>query len=320
MSRTSGERGGGSNWVWLILAGAAIVFVLSAAVVVNKTTNKSADFIVQQKLKLQKDGRDRAEKGGVQVGGSGKAEPAGKKKGVKVIADFKVIAEYPHDPLAFTQGVEYKNYTLYETTGSFRSPSSVRIVDLKSGDVKKKELMPKGSFGEGCTIVGENLLALTWKSKKAYVYNKDTLEKKAEIPYHHIGWGLAYDEGRNVMYATDGGDHLYRINPSNWKATSKTTIKMDGIALREVNELEYINGYLFGNVWHKPWIVKIKPTTGEVVGVLDLSSLVQKVARKHVNRGEDVLNGIAYREETGNLLVTGKLWPVLFELETPFVQ
>mmetsp|Transcript_37747 Transcript_37747/g.97384 ORF Transcript_37747/g.97384 Transcript_37747/m.97384 type:complete len:124 (-) Transcript_37747:87-458(-) len=101
---------------------------------------------------------------------------------------------------------------------------------------------------------------------------------------------------------------------------AQTTIKMDGIALREVNELEYINGYLFGNVWHKPWIVKIKPTTGEVVGVLDLSSLVQKVARKHVNRGEDVLNGIAYREETGNLLVTGKLWPVLFELETPFVQ
>jgi len=230
---------------------------------------------------------------------------------------IQVVATYPHDPKAFTQGLVYHNGFIYEGTGGKPArgddfSSSLRKVELHSGKVVQKFDVPPTFFGEGITIIGDKVYQLTWQEATGFIYNLDDFKLLREVKYSGDGWGLTND-GTNLIMSD--GTHVIRfLNPEDF--TTKRTITVTdekGRPLMEINELEFVKGEIWANVWQTPWIVRIDPATGKLLGRIDLSSIAENVAKK--NRTADVLNGIAHDPATDRIFVTGKNWPSLYEIK-----
>ena len=230
---------------------------------------------------------------------------------------FNVDAVYPHDTTAFTQGLQYHNGKLYESTG-LPKKSSLRIVDIKSGVPEKKYLIPDPEiFGEGITIFKNKIYQLTWESHKIFVYNENDISHPVNtLKWKYEGWGITND-GQNLI-VSDGSDKLYYIQPDEANHDTRI-IKIISVAdnrgaVDSLNELEYINGFVFANRWYSNEIVKIDTANGHVVGKMDLTGLLNQYAPNEKITDGEVLNGIAYDSTTKKLFVTGKLWPKMFEI------
>jgi glutamine cyclotransferase len=221
---------------------------------------------------------------------------------------LKVLRSFPHDSRAFTQGLLMWGGKLYEGTGLY-GRSTVRRVDLVSGLVEQEAALPAEIFGEGLARVGERLFQLTWKSHKALVWDLATLEKVAEFSYEGEGWGLCFDGKHLVM--SDGSDRLTFRNPTSFAKEGEVRVRRDGRPVAHLNELECIRGAVYANVWLDNHIARIDPKSGEVTGWIDASGLLDSSEAASA----DVLNGIAEMERTDHLLVTGKRWPRLFEVQ-----
>ena len=222
---------------------------------------------------------------------------------------YQVVGEYPHDRTAFTQGLIFREEFLYEGTGLY-GQSSVRKVSLEKGEVVQEEKLPNNFFGEGVTQFGDKLIQLTWKSNTAFVYDRESLQVQGQFNYSGEGWGLTTD-GRNLIMS-DGTSSLRFLDPNTYAETSRLSVHDSAGPVSRLNELEYVRGEVYANVWRSDRIARISPQTGEVVGWIDLAGLLSPAD----NGGTaDVLNGIAYDEAGDRLFVTGKWWPILFEIE-----
>ena len=220
---------------------------------------------------------------------------------------FKVVKNYPHDMAAYTQGLFFHNGTLYETTGQYGT-SSIRTVDLLTGKpVQNKKLNAK-YFAEGSVIMGDYLYILTWTNKVAFVYDAKTLEYRKTISYPREGWGLTTD-GKQLI-ASDGSANLYFMD-GKFGLNRKLPVTMNGRPLKNLNELEWINGKIWANVYLTDTIVIINPSTGKVEGAIDCTGLLPD---ELWTSATDVLNGIAV-DAQGKVYVTGKNWPKLYQIE-----
>jgi glutamine cyclotransferase len=231
---------------------------------------------------------------------------------------FKVIAVYPHDPTAFTQGLEFHDGKLYEGTGEYNR-SNLRIVDIRTGKVEKNYLIPdKSIFGEGITIFKNKIYQLTWKSHKVYVYNPGDFSHPVDtLKWDREGWG-ATNDGKNIIIS-DGSSHLFFVQPDEknrvLRVNKVLTVADNKGEVDSLNELELINGYVYANRWLTNDIVKIDTATGHVTGKLNLTGLLQQYDPNAPIEDGAVLNGIAYDSTSKKLYITGKDWPKLFEME-----
>ncbi len=221
---------------------------------------------------------------------------------------YEVVREWPHDPRAFTQGLVWRDGELLESTG--RYPSTVRRVRLEDGAVLQRRELDPSLFGEGLTEIAGRVFTLTWRSGRGFVWNADDLEPRGEFTYAGEGWGLTDDGSRLIL--SDGGPALRFLDPDTFAETGRVDVTLGGRPLARINELEWIEGEVFANVWQSDVLVRIDPATGEVTGVVDLSGLLPD--RRGINPADDVLNGIAWDPEGRRLFVTGKNWPSLFEI------
>ena len=225
------------------------------------------------------------------------------------IYTYRVVNTYPHDPEAFTQGLVSEDGILYEGTGRYGF-SSLREVDLQIGLVTRSVALSDDLFGEGIAIVGDRIVQLTWLSRRGFVYDRHTFELLDEFSYPTEGWGLAYDGEHLVM--SDGTPTLHFLDPVTYEQVRSVEVRDGTARIGELNELEFVDGLLWANVWGTDFIVMIDPGTGQVAGWLSLIGLLDRAALDH---SVDVLNGIAFDRDSGRLFVTGKFWPVLFEIE-----
>jgi glutamine cyclotransferase len=232
---------------------------------------------------------------------------------------FSVDGVYPHDPTAYTQGLEYFNGKLYEGTGEL-GKSRLRIVDVKTGVAEKEHLLEdKTIFGEGITIFKNKLYQLTWQNNKIFEYNLNDITKPINTySWSREGWG-ATNDGTNIIISDGRSSNLYFVKPDEGKKTmtiQKTLPVIDNNGpVDSMNELELINGFVYANIWLTDNIVKIDTSNGHVVGILNLKGLLQQYAPGAKVSEEAVLNGIAYDSTTKKLFITGKDWPKLFELK-----
>lgn len=223
--------------------------------------------------------------------------------------DYEVIAAYPHDPQAFTQGLFFRDGHLYESTGR-EGRSSIRRVETETGKVLQQRDLPADVFGEGIAPSGDEIVGLTWRDGYGYVADGETFEEERRFSYAGEGWGLASDGERLIM--SDGTAALRFLDPETLEDTGRITVTLRGKEIANLNELEWIDGEIWANVWQTDYIVRIKPATGLVTGVIDLRGLRDEL----VEAGEaEALNGIAWDEKGKRLFVTGKLWPKLFEIK-----
>jgi glutaminyl-peptide cyclotransferase len=222
---------------------------------------------------------------------------------------YKIINIYPHDTAAYTQGLVYDGQDLYESTGLYGN-SSVRRVELETGKIQQSHTMPAGYFGEGITLWKDQLIQLTWKSMRGFVYNKSDFIQVREFYYTREGWGITSDGIRLII--SDGSDTLYFMNPDTFADEGSIRVKENGKPVFNLNELEFVHGRILANVYVDNRIAIISPETGAVTGWIDLRGVT---AREKNLSSVDVLNGIAYNPKNGTLLITGKLWPELFEIE-----
>lgn len=222
---------------------------------------------------------------------------------------YQVVNAYPHDTGAFTQGLIFVDGKLYEGTGQ-EGRSSLREVELQSGRVLKKVDVPVPFFAEGITLLNGKIYQLTWQHQIGFIYNAQTLEKTGEFPFTGEGWGITND-GHSLIIS-DGSNRLKFLDPDSFRVTKTIAVADGGTRVNQLNELEYVNGEIYANIWHDQRIVTIDPQNGRVTGWIDLSGLLQPGA---VTDEEAVLNGIAYDKASGRLFVTGKLWPQLFEIK-----
>jgi glutamine cyclotransferase len=220
----------------------------------------------------------------------------------------RVVRAFPHDPQAFTQGLVWVDNALYESTG-LNGQSSIRRVDFETGTVLAIRHLPAEDFGEGITSFGSTIIQLTWRSGVARVYDRQSLDLLDVRAYAGEGWGLT-DDGMHLI-ASDGSSTLKWLDPASFREVKRVFVKDGSTAVRNLNDLQYVNGDVFANVWGEGRIARICPATGLVQGWLDLSELVSRAAGDR----SEVLNGIAYVSERGHLLVTGKHWWQLFEIE-----
>ena len=223
---------------------------------------------------------------------------------------FELVRVFPHDVTAFTQGLVIHNGKLYESTGQLGT-SWIAEVDIATGKQQKKINLDKKYFGEGITILNNKIYQLTWQTHEGFVYDARTYEKLKNFEYPYEGWGITHNNQKLIV--SDGTSKIHFLDTVTLKEESAITVKENGLEIDQLNELEYIDGFIYANLWQTPFIVKINPTNGEVVGRLDLSSLAIEVSK--FNGNFDVLNGIAYEKKSKVLLVTGKLWPVLFAIK-----
>ncbi|KNA17787.1 hypothetical protein SOVF_076840 [Spinacia oleracea] len=229
------------------------------------------------------------------------------------IYTIDVVNEFPHDPKAFTQGLLYwKNDTLYESIGLY-GESAVRKVALRTGKVKAQYKMDDSSFGEGLTLLDERLYQVTWLRNIGYIYDRNNLSKLASFTHQmKDGWGLATDG--KILFGSDGSSTLYQIDPQTMKEIQRQTIRYQGLEVHNLNELEFVNGEVWANVWQTDCIARISPGDGTVVGWILLPQLRRElIAAGH--KGIDVLNGIAWDSGEQRIFVTGKLWPKLYEIK-----
>jgi glutamine cyclotransferase len=221
---------------------------------------------------------------------------------------FRVVHVYPHDPEAYTQGLIYRDGFLYESTGR-NGRSTLRKVELETGQVVQQKRLDLAYFAEGLADWNGRLLQLTWQSNVAFVYDAMTFTLETTRRYEGEGWGLAHDGARLVM--SDGSDTLRLLDPATFRERGRVSVRDGNASVRNLNELEYVKGEVYANVWHTDRIARISLDSGRVVGWIDLSGLLPSVYQLEP---EAVLNGIAYDTAGDRLFVTGKLWPKLFEI------
>ncbi len=223
--------------------------------------------------------------------------------------DYKITGSFPHDRTAFTQGLVIHSGRLFESTGQYGT-SWISEVNIGTGQQDKKVILDKKYFGEGITILNNKVYQLTWESKIGFIYDLKTFNKIGEFPYEHEGWGITHN-GTNLI-VSDGTDKLHFLDTVTLKDVKVLEVKDHGVKKDSLNELEYIEGYVYANIWMTNLIVKIDPTNGEVVGQLDLSKIGRDMSLK--DQQADVLNGIAYEKKSKTLLVTGKKWPFCYAI------
>ena len=226
---------------------------------------------------------------------------------IPVIA-ASVVRAYPHDPKAFTQGLEYFEGHLYESTGRY-GESTLRETSLETGKVLQRVDLPSKYFGEGLTIFHGKIYQLTWLTKVGFIYDLRTFRKIGEFPYSSEGWGLTHDDSSLIL--SDGTNKLQFINPISFAVSKTIEVYADNEAVTNLNELEYINGEIFANIWHSSRIARIDPQSGRVLAWIDLTALVERKS----HGPEDVLNGIAYDARRKRLFVTGKCWSEIIEIK-----
>jgi glutaminyl-peptide cyclotransferase len=223
---------------------------------------------------------------------------------------FTVTKTYPHDMYAFTEGLSFKDdNTLWESTG-LNGQSSLRMVDLATGKVQKKVDIAERYFGEGSVEFKGKLFMLTWKEQTCFVYDPATLTRTGTFSYKGEGWALTHDDTHLIM--SNGSEKINFVNSDTFKTERTITVTQDGLPMTQLNELEYIEGEIWANVWQTDVILRIDPTTGNVKGVIDLAGLLPDSDK---SGNTDVLNGIAYNKNTKKIYVTGKNWPKIFEIE-----
>jgi len=225
------------------------------------------------------------------------------------ISAIKVINIFPHDPEAFTQGLVYHQGYLYESTG-LQGKSTLRKVDLKTGKIIKIIKLAQEYFGEGVTILGKNIYQLTWLNKTGFVYDLEEFKKIRTFSYEREGWGITTDG--QYLFMSDGSPVISRVDPMTFAVVRKIIVHDGQQQIGNLNELEFIKGEIWANIFQKDLIVRISPVTGKVLGWIDLS-LLHSLIPKHGN--VDVLNGIAYDYNRDRIFVTGKLWPNIFEIK-----
>jgi glutamine cyclotransferase len=223
------------------------------------------------------------------------------------VAGYRVVHVFPHDPQAFTQGLVYLDGVFYEGTG-LNGRSSIRKVKIENGEVLQLQKIDPQYFGEGIAVVGDTIFELTWQSGIGFLYDRASFQRKGTFTYRGEGWGLTFDGKRLIM--SDGSALLQFLDPATQEVISRLEVRDGGSPVLNLNELEYVKGEIFANVWQTNRIARISPTTGRVTGWIDLTGLLS--AREA--EGTDVMNGIAYDAARDRLFVTGKLWPKVFEI------
>lgn len=221
---------------------------------------------------------------------------------------YTIVSTFPHDTNAFTEGLTYADNFLYESTG-INGNSSLRRVDLTTGTVEQKATLPDQYFGEGITIVGDKIIQLTWQSHIGFIYDKTTFALLGNFSFSTEGWGLTYDGNHLIM--SDGTDNLYFLDPATFQRTGQVAVHDGNTTVVNVNELEYINGDIYANIWQTNTIAIINPQNGQVKGWIDLIGLPSE----NNSDPNAVLNGIAYDQNNHRLFVTGKDWLSLYQIE-----
>ncbi len=239
-----------------------------------------------------------------------------------VVKGLKSVAAHPHDPQAFTQGLIFENGFLYESTGLY-GQSTLRRVEPKTGKVLRQVSVPKQYFAEGLERIGDQLFLLTWREGHCFIFDKNTFAWKGSFPYSGEGWGLAFDGTHLIM--SDGSAYLSFRNPKDFKQKRRVQVTYQDektkktVPVTDLNELEFIRGEIWANVWQTYHIVRIDPKTGNVLGWLDCTPLLPEQHKDQISqpaqRRENVLNGIAFDPATGTIYLTGKNWPVLYEMQ-----
>ncbi len=246
----------------------------------------------------------------------GEKEPQKLSNRVEIVSDitpkllsYKVLNTYPHDTSSFTEGLEFFGDTLYEGTGQYEV-SKLLKVDYKTGKIVKKVDLDKQYFGEGITFINNQIFQLTWKEMTGFLYNSKTMkqEKTFNFDKEIEGWGLTNDG--TYIYQSDGTEKIWKMNPKTQKMIDYINVYAGGDKIKSVNELEWINGQIFCNIWQKDAIAVVNPKTGDVIHILDMSKLRKLVK----NETAEVLNGIAYNPKTKTIFVTGKNWDKMFEI------
>lgn len=223
---------------------------------------------------------------------------------------YEIVHTYPHDSRAFTQGLLYVDGHLYESTG-LRGQSSIRMLDLNTGRVLQKYDLPADYFGEGLTDWGSTLVQLTWQAHKGFVYDRFSFALLRTFAYDGEGWGLTHDDKQLIM--SDGTSYLRFLDPKTFHQTRRIHVTTpSGEEIPDLNELEYVRGEIYANIWHSDRIARISPKTGKLLGWIDLGGLRDAST---TSNPDAVLNGIAYDAKDNRLFVTGKLWPKLYEIK-----
>ena len=222
---------------------------------------------------------------------------------------YRVVHAYPHDPNAFTQGLVFVDGHLYESTG-INGHSTLRMDDLETGRVLQSQSVDKKYFAEGLTDWGSTLIQLTWLAHKAFVYDRSSFRALRTLHYDGEGWGLTHDSQSILL--SDGSSTLRFLSPETFRELRRIQVTDNGKPVTELNELEFIHGEIYANIWHSDRIARIAPDSGKVLGWIDLTGLLPE---KDHSSPEAVLNGIAWDAAHNRLYVTGKLWPKLFEIE-----
>lgn len=225
------------------------------------------------------------------------------------VRHYQVVHTYPHDPNAFTQGLEFHDGKLLESTGE-QGRSSLRLVEIESGKVIKEIAVPEPYFAEGATLLNGRVYQLTWQNQLGFIYNYQSFQKLREFAYQGEGWGLTND-GHNLIMS-DGSSHLRFIDPETFRVVKTIAVVDDRTPVKELNELEFVGDDIYANIWHDSRVAVIDPLDGHVKAWIDFSGLL---APGEVTDQEAVLNGIAYDQDNARLFVTGKLWPRLFEVK-----
>ncbi len=229
---------------------------------------------------------------------------------------YRVVRAYPHDPGAFTEGLFWKDGYLYESTG-LNGRSTIRQVRLETGEVVQRVALPDELFGEGIVDWKDRVIGLTWQSQLGFVLDRKTFALKGKFNYPGEGWGLTHDDRELIM--SDGTAELRFLDPETLRETHRVKVTADGQPLAQLNELEWIDGEVYANVWQTDRIARIDPKTGRVVGWIELGGLLRAgmggPRRDDADPNVDVLNGIAWDAATKRLFVTGKFWPKVFEIQ-----
>lgn len=227
------------------------------------------------------------------------------------VQSYRVVATFPHDTTSFTQGLVYaSNGQMYESTG-LQGESTLRRVDIATGKTLQRLDVPAEYFAEGLAMVGDELLQLTWQHKLGFVYDRHTFKQKRNFTYQTEGWGIAYD-GKSSLVMSDGSDTLTFLDPKTLAPGKRLRVQDAGRPIANLNELEWVEGEIWANVWLTDRIARISPTTGVVNAWIDLSSLWPVAERPMPS--DQVLNGIAYDAATRRIYITGKKWPRLYQI------
>ncbi len=224
---------------------------------------------------------------------------------------FSMISQYPHDTSAYTQGLEFYNGKLYEGTGDFEN-SSLRLTEVKTGKVVSKHMMGSTDiFGEGITILNNQLFQLTWQNNEVYVYDISDINKPVKtINWPYEGWGITHND--SLLMISDGSANIYFVSPNSFKVQSLISVKDNNGSVDNINELEYVDGFIYANVYQTDRIIKINPENGNIVGDMYLNNLL-KLEERNSRTAE--LNGIAYNKASKTFFITGKRWPKMYEFK-----